>query len=108
MVIVLDNLNTHSPASLHEALEAAEAKRIRDRLEFYYRPTHDGWLNMVEIEIGVLSEQCLDRRISDRDILESETAAWERSRSEQGATVNWQFSTAGARLKLKRLYPLML
>ena len=84
-----------------------EAKRILDRLEFHYTPKHGSWLNMVEIEIGVLSEQCLDRRIPDKDTLESETAAWERSRNEQRATVNWQFSTADARLKLKRLYPLI-
>ena len=105
IVVVLDNLNTHTPASLYEAFEPAEAKRILDRLEFHYTPKHGSWLNMVEIEIGVLCEQCLDRRIPDRDTLESETAAWESCRNERGATVNWQFSTADARVKLKRLYP---
>jgi hypothetical protein len=107
IVIVLDNLNTHSPASLYEAFQPREAKRILDRLEFHYTPKHGSWLNMVEIEIGVLSEQCLDRRISHKHIIESEIAAWERSRNQQRATVNWRFSTADARLKLKRLYPLI-
>lgn len=105
IVLVLDNLNTHTPASLYEAFEPAEAKRILDRLEFHYTPKHGSWLNMVEIEIGVLNEQCLDRYIPDRDMLASEVAAWERSRNERRATVNWQFSTTDARVKLKRLYP---
>jgi hypothetical protein len=107
IVIVLDNLNTHSLASLYEAFEPHQAKRILDRLEFHYTPKHGSWLNMVEIEIGVLSEQCLDRRISEKDVLESEIAAWESSRNEHKATVNWRFSTTDARLKLKRLYPLI-
>jgi hypothetical protein len=105
IVLVLDNLNTHTPASLYEAFEPAEAKRILDRLEFHYTPKHGSWLNMVEIEIGVLNEQCLDRSIPDRDMLASEVAAWERSRNERRATVNWRFSTTDARVKLKRLYP---
>jgi hypothetical protein len=105
IVIVQDNLNTHTPASLYEAFEPAEAKRILDRLEFHYTPKHASWLNMVEIEIGVLCEQCLDRRIPDRPTLASEIAAWERDRNEQRATVRWRFSTADARIKLKRLYP---
>jgi len=105
IVIVQDNLNTHTPASLYEAFEPAEAKRILDRLEFHYTPKHASWLNMVEIEIGVLCEQCLDRRIPDRPTLASEIAAWERDRNEQRATVKWRFSTADARIKLKRLYP---
>jgi hypothetical protein len=103
--IVNDNLNTHSPASLYEAFEPAEAKRILDRLEFHYTPKHASWLNMVEIEIGILSEQCLDDRIPDEDTLQREVAAWETSRNERGATVNWRFSTSDARVKLKRLYP---
>ena len=107
ILIVQDNLNTHTPASLYEAFTPAEAKRILDRLEFHYTPKHASWLNMVEIEIGVLCEQCLDRRIHDRDTLASEIAAWERSRNEQRATVKWRFSTADARVKLKRLYPNM-
>jgi hypothetical protein len=92
-VLVLDNLNTHSPASLYEAFEPAQAKRILDRLEFHYTPTHGSWLNMVEIEISVLSEQCLDRRIPDADTLESEITAWEASRNAKGATVEWKFTT---------------
>ena len=107
IVVVLDNLNTHTPAALYEAFEPAEAKRILDRLEFHYTPKHGSWLNMVEIEIGVLSEQCLDRRIPDADTLQSEIAAWEVSRNDQRATVDWQFTTAHAREKLKRLYPVI-
>ena len=107
IIVVLDNLNTHSPASLYEAFEPAEAKRILDRLEFHYTPKHGSWLNMVEIEIGVLSEQCLDRRIPDADTLQSEIAAWEALRNGQKATVDWQFTTAHAREKLKRLYPVI-
>ena len=105
IIIVLDNLNTHTPAALYEAFEPAEAKRILDRLEFHYTPKHGSWLNMVEIEIGVLAEQCLDRRIPDRQTLASEIAAWEGFRNEQKATVDWQFRTTDARIKLKRLYP---
>jgi len=108
ILIVQDNLNTHTPASLYEAFTPAEAKRILDRLEFHYTPKHASWLNMVEIEIGVLCEQCLDRRIPDRDMLASEIAAWERSRNEHQATVKWRFSTADARVKLNRLYPNLL
>lgn len=105
VIVVQDNLNTHTPASLYEAFEPAEAKRILDRLEFHYTPKHGSWLNMVEIEISVLSEQCLDRRIPDAEILQSEIAAWEASRNHQKATVDWQFTTHDARAKLKRLYP---
>ncbi len=105
IIVVLDNLNTHTPASLYEAFQPAEAKRILDRLEFHYTPKHGSWLNMVEIEIGVLVEQCLDRRIPDANTLKSEVAAWEASRNEQKATVDWQFTTTDARVKLKRLYP---
>jgi hypothetical protein len=107
VVIVLDNLNTHTPAALYEAFEPAEAKRILDRLEFHYTPKHGSWLNIVEIEIGVLSEQCLDRRIPDADTLQSEIAAWETLRNAQRATVDWRFTTACAREKLKRLYPVI-
>lgn len=105
VVVVQDNLNTHTPASLYEAFEPAEAKRILDRLEFHYTPKHGSWLNMVEIEIGVLSEQCLDDRIPDEDTLRCEIAAWEAARNEQQATVNWRFGTPEARVRLKRLYP---
>ena len=105
VVVVLDQLNTHTPAALYEAFEPAEAKHILDRLEFHYTPKHGSWLNMVEIEIGVLTEQCLDDRIPDEDTLKREIAAWQASRNEQRATVHWRFSTSDARVKLKRLYP---
>ena len=107
IVIVLDNLNTHTPAALYEAFEPAEAKRILDRLEFHYTPKHGSWLNMVEIEIGVLCEQCLADRIPDQDTLCRQITAWETTRNEQQATVNWQFTSIDARNKLKRLYPVI-
>jgi hypothetical protein len=107
VVVVLDNLNTHSPASLYEAFEPAEAKRILDRLEFHYTPKHGSWLNMVEIEIGVLCEQCLADRIPDEETLCREIAAWEAARNGQRAIVNWQFTAIDARNKLKRLYPVI-
>jgi hypothetical protein len=107
VVVVQDNLNTHTPAALYEAFAPAEAKRILDRLEFHHTPAHGSWLNMVEIEIGVLSEQCLDRRIPDADTLQSEIAAWETLRNAQRATVDWRFTTARAREKLKQLYPVI-
>jgi len=107
IVLVLDNLNTHTPAVLYEVFEPAEAKRIRDRLEFHYTPKHGSWLNMVEIEVGVLCEQCLADRIPDEETLRHEIAAWETKRNVQQATVNWQFTTIDARNKLKRLYPII-
>jgi hypothetical protein len=107
IVLVLDNLNTHTPAALYEAFEPAEAKRIWDRLEFHYTPKHGSWLNMVEIEIGVLCDQCLKDRIPDEDTLCHEVAAWEKRRNEEQATINWQFTTLDARNKLKRLYPII-
>jgi len=103
--LVVDNLNTHTPAVLYEAFEPAEAKRLRDRLEFHYTPKHASWLNMVEIEIGILAEQCLDRRIPDEETLRHEITAWEGLRNEQRATVHWRFSIPDARVKLKKLYP---
>lgn len=103
--LVQDNLNTHVPAALYEVFEPAEAKRILDRLEFHYTPKHGSWLNMAEIELSVLSRQCLERRIADKETLEKETAAWARARNAKGATVDWRFTTADARIKLKRLYP---
>ena len=105
VAVVLDNLNTHSPAALYEAYEPAEAKRILDRLEFHYTPKHGSWLNMVEIELSVLSEQCLDERMPDEDSLRREIAAWESPRNERRATVHWRLSTSDARHRLKRLYP---
>jgi hypothetical protein len=103
--VVEDNLNTHTPAALYEALPPAEAKRILDRLEFHYTPKHGSWLNMAEIELSVLNGQCLDRRIADTATLEQEVAAWEKTRNQRRATVNWRFTSADARIKLKRLYP---
>jgi hypothetical protein len=103
--LVEDNLNTHDPAALYEVFEPAEAKRILDRLEFHYTPKHGSWLNMAEIELSVLSGQCLDQRIPDLSCLEHEVAVWEADRNAAEATVNWRFTTADARIKLKRLYP---
>jgi hypothetical protein len=105
VVVVQDNLNTHTPAALYEAFEPAEAKRILNRLEFHYTPEHGSWLNMVEIELSILSEQCLDDRIPDEQSLRREVEAWEAERNAQQATVNWRFSTSDARVKLERLYP---
>jgi uncharacterized small protein (DUF1192 family) len=103
--IVLDNLNTHVPAALYETFEPAEAKRIVDRLEFHYTPKHGSWLNMAEIELSVLSRQCLDQRIASRAALEQEVAAWQTQRNAKCATVDWRFTTDDARIKLKQLYP---
>jgi transposase len=107
VVVVQDNLNTHTPAALYSAFEPAEAKRIWDRLEFHYTPKHGSWLNMAEIELSVLSRQCLKRRIPDQPTLIQETAAWEARRNTAGATVDWRFTTADARIKLKKLYPVL-
>ena len=103
--VVLDNLSTHSPGALYEAFPAPEAHRLLRRLEFHYTPKHASWLNMVEIEIGVLRGQCLDRRIDDRDRMVAEIAAWERQRNAGGARINWMFTTERARTKLARAYP---
>jgi hypothetical protein len=105
VVVVQDNLNTHTPAALYAAFAPAEAKRIWDRLEFHYTPKHGSWLNMAEIELSVLARQCLDRRIPDQDVLRRETAAWVERRNAAGATIDWRFTTADARIKLKKLYP---
>lgn len=103
--VTLDNLNTHTPAALYEAFEAAEARRLVRKLEFRYTPKHGSWLNMAEIEISVLTGQCLDRYIPDVTTLKREVAAWQEERNARQATVDWQFTTAKARDKLKRLYP---
>jgi hypothetical protein len=105
IVLVQDNLNTHTPASLYEAFEPAEAKRLAERLEIHYTPKHGSWLNMAEIELAVLAEQCLDRRLADRATLEREVAAWQAARNATGPGVDWRFTTADARIKLKHLYP---
>jgi hypothetical protein len=105
IVVLQDNLNIHGPASLYEAYPPAEARRLPERFEFHYTPKHGSWLNMAEIELSVLSRQCLDRRIPDAATLEAEVAAWVSRRNEAGATIDWQFTTADARIKLKHLYP---
>ena len=103
--VVLDNLNTHKLASLYEAFEPAEARRIARKLELHYTPKHGSWLNMAEIELSVLQQQCLDRRIPDEATLKREIAAWEHQRNTEQATIDWRFSVSDARSKLKRLYP---
>jgi transposase len=103
--VVLDNLSTHAPGSLYEAFPAPEARRVLRRLEFHFTPKHASWLNMAEIEIGVLRGQCLDRRIGERDRLEREIAAWEQARNAAGARVRWLFTTEKARAKMGRAYP---
>jgi transposase len=103
--VVMDNLSTHTPGALYEAFPAAEAHRLLERLEFHFTPKHASWLNMVEIEIGVLKGQCLDRRIDTREGLEREIAAWERERNAAGARITWMFTTEKARTKMGRAYP---
>ena len=103
--VVLDNLNTHSPAALYAVFEPQEARRIVRKLEFHYTPKHGSWLNMAEIEISVLDRQCLDRRLADVPIVRSEVAAWEILRNQQRTTIDWRFTTTKARSKLEYLYP---
>jgi hypothetical protein len=103
--VVLDNLNTHRIASLYEAFEPAEARRIARKLELHYTPKHGSWLNMAEIELSILQQQCLDRRIPDEDTLKRAIAAWEHQRNAEQATIDWRFSGTDARKKLERLYP---
>ncbi len=105
IVLVMDNLNTHSKASLYEAFEASEAKRIADKLEIHFTPKHGSWLNMAEIELSHLGRQCLDRRISDSAKLSREVAAWNIQRDQQNLKTIWRFTTDDARIKLKKLYP---
>jgi hypothetical protein len=105
IVLVQDNLSTHKPASLYEAFPAEEARRLVERFEWHYTPKHGSWLDMAESELGVLSSQCLDRRIPDKQALIEEVAAWENGRNKNHAKAEWQFTTADARIKLKRLYP---
>jgi len=105
IVLVEDNLNIHSKASLYEAFLAAEARRLVERFEWHYTPKHGSWLNLAESELGVLSTQCLDRRIPDKQTLTDEIAAWERDRNAHQTKSDWRFTTKDARIKLKRLYP---
>jgi hypothetical protein len=107
VVLVMDNLNTHAGASLYETFEPAEAKRILDKLEIHYTPKHGSWLNMAELELSHLSRQCLDRRIPDQLTMINETSVWCKARNEKAVKVNWQFTTEDARIKLKKLYPIL-
>jgi hypothetical protein len=105
--LVCDNLNTHTGGALYEAFSAAEAKRLCDRLEFHPTPKHGSWLNVAETESSVLSGQCLDRRLDSSDLVREEVAAWEEQRNTAEAKVRWRFTTADARIKLEKLYPVI-
>ncbi len=105
IILVMDNLNTHKLGSLYEAFSPEEARRIAERLEIHYTPKHGSWLDMAEIEIGILSRQCLNRRIPDQETLRFEINAWQELRNKKAICVNWRFTTADARIKLKSLYP---
>ena len=105
LVLIMDQLNTHSPASLYEAFPPEEAKRLADRIEIHHTPKHGSWLNVAEIELSALGRQCLSRRIARQDTLKRQIAAWEDRRNACSATVQWQFTTDDARIKLRSLYP---
>jgi hypothetical protein len=105
VVLVVDNLNTHSTGSFYEAFEPAEARRLAERLEIHYTPRHGSWLNMAELELSALSRQCLEERTEDKAALARQVAAWEAERNRRKVKANWKFTTADARVKLKRLYP---
>lgn len=107
VTLVMDNLNTHTGASLYEVFEPSEARRLLDRLQIHYTPKHGSWLNMAEIELSVLSRQCLERRIPDKETMENEVAAWQCSRNTAEAKIDWRFTNDDARIKLKRLYPIL-
>jgi hypothetical protein len=105
LVLVMDQLNTHSPASLYEAFPPEEAKRLADRLEIHHTPKHGSWLNMAEIELSVLARQCLSRRTAHQDTLKRQIASWEERRNAARPQIKWQFTTQDARIKLRSLYP---
>jgi hypothetical protein len=105
IVLVMDQLNTHHPASLYEAFPPTEAKRLADKLEIHHTPKHGSWLNMAEIELSVLSRQCLDRRIPDQATVRADVDAWQAQRNQRAGPIDWRFTTEDARIKLKRLYP---
>ena len=105
IVLVMDNLNAHTPASLYEAFEPKEARHLAEKLEIHYTPKHGSWLNMAEIELSVLGRQCLDRRIPDQQALAGEAAAREEERNAAESSIDWRFTSADARIKLKHLYP---
>ena len=104
--VVLDNLNTHTPAAFYETFPPEQARRLTKKLEFHYTPEHSSWLNMAEVEISVLTEQCLDRRLGSQEIVAREVGAWEAERNNIKATIDWRFTIPNARNKLKRLYPI--
>ena len=106
ITLVMDNLNTHTGASLYQAFEPHEARRLLERLDIHYTPKHGSWLNMAEIELGIISRQCLNRRIGDRETLSMEVAAWQKRRNAADAKIDWRFTTEDARIKLKRHYPI--
>jgi hypothetical protein len=108
IVLVMDNLNTHGVWSLYEAFEPAEAKHIADKVEIHYTPKPGSWLNMAEIELSVLARQCLNERMESQESLQAQVAAWEKKRNSHAVKVDWRFTTADARIKLKRLYPSIL
>ena len=108
IVLVQDNLNTHKPASLYEAFPPQEARRLVERFEWHYTPKHGSWLDMAESELSIVSSQCLDRRIPDRQTLENEVAAWLSNRNKNNSKTDWRFTTDDARIKLKHLYPVSL
>lgn len=105
IVVVMDNLNTHTPAAFYQVFEPGEARRLVERFEFHYTPKHGSWLNMAEIEFSALVRQCLDRRIPDKEKMIQEVKAWQDQRNSEVVKVHWQFTTADARIKLKSLYP---
>lgn len=105
VTLVMDNLNTHALASLYEAFEPSEARRLIERLEVVYTPKHGSWLNMAEIELGVLSRQCMGDRVPDQPTLAAAVERWQKNRNNSRATIDWRFTTADARIKLRRLYP---
>ena len=107
ITVVLDNLNTHGPASFYEAFTPEEARRLTERFEFHYTPKHGSWLNMAEIEFSVLSRQCLDQRIGEAETLRNKVRAWTQQRNASSKNIDWQFTTAEARINLKRLYPVI-
>ncbi len=108
ITLVMDNLNTHTPGSLYEIYLPEKAKALWDRFEFAYTPKHGSWLNVAEIELNVLTGQCLDRRIADIDVVRREVRAWQEHRNNKKSKVNWQFTTEDARIRLSRLYPTLV
>lgn len=105
VVLVMDNLNTHTPGSLYEAFAPAKARALAERLEIHHTPRHGSWLNIAEIELSALTRQCLDRRIADLDVLNTELAAWQNATNADQRQVNWHFTTSDARTRLRHLYP---